>query len=43
VNVEKPKLIVVAGSNGSGKTSVRATNGKLEKVYSDVNNWDQSI
>lgn len=31
MKVDKPKLLF------------RATNGKLEKIYSDVNDWSQSI
>ena len=44
----KPELIIIAGPNGSGKTSVtkrfRLTNGVMGKMYvTDMPEWAQAI
>ena len=53
--MNKPKLVIIAGPNGSGKTSVtdkfyaepkllfRATDGQVEKTYKEINPWAINI
>ena len=44
----KPRLIIVAGSNGAVKTSIteqllRTVDGRLHKQYGDINPWAREI